>query len=243
MRGRGHQFIGRIVCKYGKNLGFKCAKIVGRTCKIQTFGTSMNSTFMRARERGPHRRRQGADSQVKPRGDNPAGRWAAARLATALALAAVSVAAACGEGAGAPAHGPTESSAPGSSGSAASAPPQVSGVFFAERRPGGEDMMAEIRGQLVLDHAGCLRVRYGGGSSVIVWPTGFEPEKVDGEVRVLDGKGKVVARVGERAYMAGGGTPIRGNRAVDERTRQELLERCPGSYWIAAEPVRIPRQQ
>lgn len=52
VRGRDHQFIGKTICKYGKINGFKCAKIVGRTYRIKTFGTSMNSTFMRASRRG-----------------------------------------------------------------------------------------------------------------------------------------------------------------------------------------------
>jgi hypothetical protein len=52
VRGRDHQFKGRIICKYGKTLGFKCAKIVGKTYTIQSFGTSMNATFMRARRTG-----------------------------------------------------------------------------------------------------------------------------------------------------------------------------------------------
>jgi hypothetical protein len=68
----------------------------------------------------------------------------------------------------------------------------------------------------------------------------FKLDKADGEVRVLNSKGRVVARVGEAVYMGGGESPISGNEAVDERTKQELQERCPGRYWIAAPPVRIP---
>ncbi len=103
-------------------------------------------------------------------------------------------------------------------------------------------MLAEIRGELILDERGCLRVRHqGGGSPVIVWPSGFEAERSDGGVRILDREGKVVAKVGEAVYMGGGGTPIRGNKAVDDRTRRELLRRCPGSYWVAGSPVQMPR--
>lgn len=175
------------------------------------------------------------------RGHNPAARRAAARLVTGFALAAVSLAAACGGDT--PAQGPDESATTKASGPTAGASSDVPGVFFAERRPGGEDMLSEIRGELVLDERGCLRVRYRGGSSVIVWPTGFEPDRADGEVRVLDREGKVVARVGEAVDMGGGETPIQGNKAVDDRTRQELLKRCPGAYWVAAPPVRIPRRR
>lgn len=182
--------------------------------------------------------------------DGPAeGRLRMRRLTTMfLVLLVLSGATACGaepnrDEAKTPAQGTSAPPATKPSGASLASTSEVPKVLFAERRPGGGDMLAEIRGELVLDERGCLRVRYRGGSSVIVWPTGFEPERADGEVRVLDREGKVVAKVGEAVYMGGGGSPIRGNKAVDDRTRQRLLERCPGSYWIAAPPVRIPRQR
>jgi hypothetical protein len=115
-------------------------------------------------------------------------------------------------------------------------------VSFAERQPGGEHLLSEIRGELILDDEGCLRVRTRSGArDVVVWPADFKADEADGEVRVLDSQGRVVARVGEAVYMGGGESPVSDNEAVDERTRQELRERCPGTYWIAAPPVRIPR--
>ena len=143
--------------------------------------------------------------------------------------------------AGQPAQSSGEPQTARASSSPAVASSRVPGVFVAERRPGGEYMLSEIRGELVLDERGCLRVRHRGVSSVIVWPSGFEPERSDGGVRILDREGEVVAKVGEAVYMGGGGTPIRGSEAVDDGTRRELLKRCPGSYWVAATPVRIPR--
>jgi hypothetical protein len=140
-----------------------------------------------------------------------------------------------------PAQSSGETPTARASSSPAGASSRVSGVFFAERRPGGEYMLSEIRGELVLDERGCLRVRHQGYSPVIVWPSGFEAERSDGGVQILDREGKVVAKVGEVVYMGGGGTPIRGNKAVYERTRRELLERCPASYWVAAPPVQMPR--
>ena len=104
-------------------------------------------------------------------------------------------------------------------------------------------MMAEIRGDLALDRRGCLRVRLRDGSYVVVWPSGFRPASSNGGVRILDREGDLVARVGETVYLAGGETTVRGNEAVDGRTRRNLLERCPGPYWLAAPPVRMPRQR
>lgn len=58
VRGRSHQPIGKIICKYGKNGGFRCAEIVGRTYK-PGYVASANSTFLRARRRGDDLVRQG----------------------------------------------------------------------------------------------------------------------------------------------------------------------------------------
>ena len=101
-------------------------------------------------------------------------------------------------------------------------------------------MLSEIRGKLVLDDRGCLLVRAYGSTYVVVWPAGYKPEMADGEVRVLTGEGDIVARVGHRVYMGGGETPLGDNKAVDERTEQELRKRCPGSYWVATPPVSTP---
>ncbi len=122
----------------------------------------------------------------------------------------------------------------------AGASSSVPGVFFAAQRPGGAYMTSEIRGELLLDGDGCLRVRSAGGRDAVVWPAGFEPDIGGGEVRVLDGEGRTVARVGGAVYMGGGETGISDNGAVDDRTERELRERCPGPYWIAAPPVSIP---
>jgi hypothetical protein len=158
--------------------------------------------------------------------------WAIPKTVLPLCLYCLVLGAACGTGPTAEGADVTKTTGPSSA---------IPGVFFAQRPPGGADMLAEIRGELVLDERGCLRVRHRGGSSVTVWPSGFELERSDGGVRILDREGEVVAKVGEAVYMGGGGTPIRGNEAVDDGTRRELLKRCPGSYWVAATPVRIPR--
>ena len=102
-------------------------------------------------------------------------------------------------------------------------------------------MLSEVRGKLVIDDRGCLRVRHTGGSPAVVWPAGFEPEVGSDGMRVLDGEGRVAARVDEAVRMGGGETGISENGAVDDWTERELRERCPGRYWIAAPPVRMPR--
>ena len=154
--------------------------------------------------------------------------WAK-RCAVPMALWCDLLAAACGAGPAQHANTPTTT--------ASSADP---GVFFAERLPGGGDMLSEVRGKLIPDDRGCLRVRSVGGSYAVVWPAGFESDRGGGGVRVLDRGCRVAARGGKAVHMGGGESPISGNGAVDERTERELRERCPGTYWIAAPPVGMP---
>ncbi len=114
-------------------------------------------------------------------------------------------------------------------------------VFFPVRQPSVNGyMMALIRGKLVLDEEGCLRLGGEGGSLVPVWPPSFGLEASGGEVRVLNGKSRVVARVGDRVVIGGGeAPPAERLPAVDERTKRELQERCPGQYWLAAPDVDV----
>jgi hypothetical protein len=150
----------------------------------------------------------------------------ARRLATALTIAAVLLAsAACG--AGPSAGGDKTTSAPRDE------------VFFPRQRQGGEQMMAEISGKLVLDDEGCLRMEEhpGHAETVPIWPSGFELDTGD-EVIVLDDEGRVAATVGEKVYMGGGGVPKDRVTLADERMLRELFERCPGEYWIVGSEVR-----
>ena len=52
------------------------------------------------------------------------------------------------------------------------------------------------------------------------------------QIRVLDGKGRVVGRVGEKMEFGGGDAAVLGD-GVDERTREVLQGRCTVSYWAA----------
>lgn len=101
-------------------------------------------------------------------------------------------------------------------------------------------MMPEARGRLVLDEEGYSRV-VGDDRVVPIWPADFDVECEGGEVLVLDRWGWIVARVGERVHMGGGGigreSPVEGN-VIDEEQKQKLLERRPGSYFLVGAPPR-----
>lgn len=119
----------------------------------------------------------------------------------------------------------------------------VSNVFFPQLRPSDNlPPSAAIRGELVLDEEGCIRIDGGGTTDFLpLWPSYFELSTEGDEIRILDGEGDFVARVGGTIDTGGGeihqgGTPreifenLKG--LVGEDTAQELRERCPGPYWL-----------
>ena len=97
---------------------------------------------------------------------------------------------------------------------------------------------AEVVGRLVADGAGCLRLRGGTGDDTVpLWMRGWRLKTGDGGPRVLDDEGRTVGRVGGGKVMLGGsGVPkgmLRDVAMVDGRTTaRELLERCPGDYFL-----------
>ena len=150
-----------------------------------------------------------------------------------LGIAAISLAAAaCGAGPGAQDRTTTASSPPAE-------------VFFPKQKAakfGYEELQS---GELVRDAEGCLRVRYKGGSVVPLWPPDLESSVRGDEVSVVDGEGRTVGRVEAEISMGGGGIRAEAltEDVLDPRTKRELLERCPGAYFLVQEgTVRIPGQ-
>ena len=123
-----------------------------------------------------------------------------------------------------------------------SAPPPDAGLFFAELKKPQLTPLLAVVGKLFLDREGCLRVNDPTLDSddpgyVPVWPPQYKPDTEDDVVRILDGKGRIVARVGEGVYMGGGEidtATLEEYNFMDERLLQELSERCPGRYWLVS---------
>ena len=85
---------------------------------------------------------------------------------------------------------------------------------------GGQASLTALAiGELVLDGQ-CLRLGHGDSGSFIVWPPGFTPHYHRGVVHVRNDAGAIIAQVGDRLSMGGGG-----GRSDDER--------CPGPAWGA----------
>jgi hypothetical protein len=113
-------------------------------------------------------------------------------------------------------------------------------VFFPQqRRPVGIGPAAGAVGKLVVDDDGCIRLKPTPKDPgyIPIWPAEFELEVAGGEIRILDGMGQVVAKVGEEVDLMGGeaGSSLEGFGIVDKRTKRELYERCRlRSYWFVS---------
>lgn len=117
------------------------------------------------------------------------------------------------------------------------ATPGVPGVAFPRQAPLVTSVMeAELMGDLALAD-GCLRVRsiYGDDSLLPIWPPEFTLQAENDQIQVLDGDGRVVARVGEEVYMGGGRVS---SPAMPDCVRQQLPAECSGPYWMVGMGVR-----
>lgn len=170
-------------------------------------------------------------------------------LLTLLIAISVSVLASCGGGGAAENVENTGAAAEQRATTASSAmeatTPPASEVLFPKQKPAdGLPMSARIRGELVLDEEGCIRIDSGGGMAnyLPLWPSYFELSAEGGELRILDGEGDFVARIGGR-IDTGGGEMLHGEttpreifqalrRGLGEDMAREVRERCPGPYWL-----------
>jgi hypothetical protein len=118
-------------------------------------------------------------------------------------------------------------------------------VFFPRRRTSGLGPSALGHGKLVVDDEGCIRMKPlpQDPGLVPIWPSDYELDTEGDKIQFLDGKGKIVAQIGEEVSMGGGQVEVQ-RYVVDARMARELRERCPGGgYWVVTEGfVRMPRQ-
>jgi hypothetical protein len=145
-------------------------------------------------------------------------------LAACLAL--------CGCGAEPPEGGPPADGPPAE----ASFETVPSGDIFFPRAKGA-GFQAQDFGDLVVDGAGCLRIRdEWGDDTVPLWMRDWELETGGGGPRVLDDRGRTVGRAGVKVKLSGGEVTdgmVEGGAVVGgRRLTQELLERCPGDYFL-----------
>jgi hypothetical protein len=123
-------------------------------------------------------------------------------------------------------------------------------MFFPKQKPGeGLYPSARIRGDLIVDPNGCLRIDRGGAGPghLPLWPGYYELNTEGDRTRILDGEGDFVARVGGRIDTGGGeihqgGTQVEVLRILEGHVGKEmardLYESCPGPYWLVGPPGR-----
>ncbi len=91
-------------------------------------------------------------------------------------------------------------------------------------------MTALLIGELVVEK-GCLRIKNGDQSTLVIWQADYFLTDNDGLLQILDETGAVVAQVGEMVYMGGGEA-----RQVDDAyLRAPLPAQCGGPYWWMGE--------
>ena len=192
--------------------------------------------------------------------------WIAVRIA-ALALLVVG----CGQGVGdaptgstdqtsppGPASGPTTeetttTSVPRDQRPTYDPPSQVpkkqAGLFFPQvPEPPGSVTGALGSGRLFVKDR-CIYMGTGRYGDVVVWPYGYSLSRGNGEIRVVNASGKVVAKVGDEVSMGGGQitqgeagpTPEAARRQFEEK-RGELgvPDRCRGPLWVSSGVITNP---
>ena len=84
----------------------------------------------------------------------------------------------------------------------------------------------------VVELDGCIRVRSDAGSRghLLVWQPDHRIQRNGERIEIVDGSGKVLARVGEQIRIGGGEMP---RAAVEKALKAPLPPACTGPYWMA----------
>ena len=107
-------------------------------------------------------------------------------------------------------------------------------VFLSQSEAQSEYMDALFTGRVVVDDNKCTRLDSPGRATVI-WPAGFTVTGESGDLRVLDGDGREVGRLGGTFRIGGGEVPqLNPQLHISYMDRAFAAEFCPGLYWIAS---------
>ena len=97
-------------------------------------------------------------------------------------------------------------------------------------------------GRLVLNE-GCLRVEVPpdangpGVSRLLIWPSGYALSMNDGSVRVVDGIGRIAARVGDHIRLSSATVPYQ--EAHAQGLIQGMSQDCAGPFYLVGDEVSI----
>jgi hypothetical protein len=108
-------------------------------------------------------------------------------------------------------------------------------LYLPKQAPSGVSMLALLEGTLI-EAGGCLRVTtsdYPDGF-LVLWPYDTDLRFEGDLIEVVNGRGQVIARVGEALSLGGGAVE---SAAAVSRTDQTIpglpIAGCPGPYWVA----------
>ena len=114
-------------------------------------------------------------------------------------------------------------------------------VFLIKQQPGSLPAGITDGGRLIMDDKGCLRIKDKGDEGpgyLLVWPPHYSLSAEGGEIRILDGKGRVKARVGDEIKVSGAG--LESDKQLNQE--RDVPEECRrGVHWIVGERVSIRR--
>ncbi len=107
-------------------------------------------------------------------------------------------------------------------------------IFFPrqEKKDGERAVMeALIRGTLVLVD-NCIRIDESdsGDSYLLIWPPDFNMTIENGTIEILNGDGEIVAHIGDRVHIGGGGIPS--PSVYDKPIQEQVPPQCTKPYWI-----------
>ena len=97
-------------------------------------------------------------------------------------------------------------------------------------------MDGETTGRLVLVDR-CIRLERDDSDSSLqlIWPPEFSLSNKNDAIRILSGDGNVVANIGDRVHLDGGGIPLRS--MLDESIQEQVEDQCPGPYWVMGNKI------
>ena len=112
-------------------------------------------------------------------------------------------------------------------------------IFFPrQEKVNGERavMDGETYGTLVLVD-NCIRVDSddSDNSYLLIWPPDFNISIENGTIKILNGDGEIVAHIGDKVHISGGGIPS--PSVFDKPIQEQVPPQCTKPYWIIGDGI------
>ena len=104
-------------------------------------------------------------------------------------------------------------------------------TYFPVQKEGHLSLLTLMEGKLIVDD-GLLRARSGDTSYLLIWPYGYSYRISGSKVEVLNEKGEVAARTGQRYKFGGGSVPS----FIDHTGKPSQIP-LPAPYFLVGDVV------